>query len=124
MFLLLKLTIIQIVYNFVVWLLLHRDDGLVPSRVERLHVAVLQFDLRNFIEVQDRFVSVADTEVLVDHQCDLNSCEKAFFFLCSFLFKKGSSLEVSVDDLLASGPRADRGSGQSFPTRMPFLSVG
>ena len=27
-----------------VWLLLHRDDGFVPSRVERLHVVVLQFD--------------------------------------------------------------------------------
>ena len=47
------------VQHFVVWLLLHRDGGFVPSRVERLHLVVLQFDLKLFIEFQDRCVRVA-----------------------------------------------------------------
>ena len=55
-------------------LLLHHDDGFIPSRVERIHVVVLQFVLQNFlIEVQVRFVHVADLTVLVDHPCDLPS---------------------------------------------------
>ena len=73
--------------HFVAWLLLHRDDGLVPSRVERLHIVVLQLDLRVFIEVQERFVRVAVLQVLVD-PCRLPSREKH------------SSLVISIDDFL------------------------
>ena len=56
--------------NFIVWLFLHRDDDFVPSRVER--------DLQIFIEVQNRFVGVADFETLVDHPYDLPYLEKPF----------------------------------------------
>ena len=56
--------------------LLHRDDGFVSSRIERLYVAILHFELRNLIEVQDGFVCVADLEKLIDDQCDLPSREK------------------------------------------------
>ena len=41
---------------------------------------VLQFDLQNLIQVQERVVRVADLEVLTDHPCDLRSREKAFSF--------------------------------------------
>ena len=51
-------------------------------------VLVRQFDLEYFIEVQNRFVRVADLEVLVVHPCDL---------LCSLFFNKTLSLDVSVD---------------------------
>ena len=61
--------------HIVVWLLLHRDDGFVPSRVEQLNVIVLQFDLQKFIEVEERFVRVADLEVLIDHPSDVPSRE-------------------------------------------------
>ena len=53
-------------------LLLHRDDGFIPSRVEQRHVVVLHFDLQNFTDVQDIFVRVAE----VDHPCDLPSLRK------------------------------------------------
>ena len=51
-------------------MLLPCDDGFVLSRVERLHVVVVQIDLQIFIDVQDRCVRVADLEVLVHHPCD------------------------------------------------------
>ena len=41
----LELTIINNSQILVVWMLLDRDDGFVPSRAERLHAVVLQFDL-------------------------------------------------------------------------------
>ena len=85
-FSLLKLAIRQIVQNLIVWLLLHRDDGFVSSRVERLHVVILHFALQNLIEVQNRLVCVADLEILTDHPCGLHSHEKAILFLCSFFF--------------------------------------
>ena len=53
--------------------------GFIPSRIERLYVLILQFD-QNLTEVQDGFVRVADLELLIDHQSDLLSCEKAFSF--------------------------------------------
>ena len=56
--------------NFFVGLRHHLDDGFVPSRVERVYVVTLQFDLQIFIEVQDGFVCVADLEILVAHPCD------------------------------------------------------
>ena len=55
---------------------------------------------KNLIDVQDKFVRVADLEVLVDRPCDLPSREKAFSLLCSFFLNEDSSFEVSVDDLL------------------------
>ena len=68
------------IQNFLVGLPLHRGYGLIPPRVERLYVVILQFDLQNLIEVQDGFVDVADLAILVDHPCDLSSREKAFSF--------------------------------------------
>ena len=65
-------------------MLLHRAEGFVPSRVERLQVVTLQFDFQNLIEVQDGFVCFADLEILIDRPCDLPARERAFFFLCSF----------------------------------------
>ena len=89
----------NIIQDFLDGSLLHRDYGFIPSRVERLYVDILQFDLQNLIEVPDGFVCVADLEILTDHPCDLVSRENAFFFLCSFLLYK-DSFEISVDDLL------------------------
>ena len=63
----------------------------------RLYAVVLQFDLQNFIVVQDGFVFVADIKVLLDHPCDLPSRGKSFFFLCSLFLNEDSSFEVSVD---------------------------
>ena len=65
------LTVIQVLQNFLVGLLLHRDHGFVPSCVERLYGVILQFDLQKLIKVQDGFVRVADLEILFDHPCDL-----------------------------------------------------
>ena len=73
---------------FVVWPRLHRDDGFVSSRDERVHVVILQFDLQNLIDVHNRLVCVADLDTLVDHPCDLPSLKKAFFLRCSFFSKK------------------------------------
>ena len=49
---LLQLTPFHFFRSFVVGVLLHRDDGFIPSRVERLYVVILQFDFQNLIEVQ------------------------------------------------------------------------
>ena len=49
-------------------------------------------DLQKLIEVQDRFVRVADLEILVDRPRDLPSREKAYSLLCSFFFTEDSSL--------------------------------
>ena len=46
----------QSIHNFLVGLILHRDYRFIPSRIERLYVVVLHFDLQNRIEVQDAFV--------------------------------------------------------------------
>ena len=99
----------------VVWRLLHRGDGFVSLRVERLHVVVLQFDLQNLIEVQDRF-RVADLEVLIDHQCEAPSRGKACFFLCRF-FNKDTSFAVSVDDLLEPTRYLEPRSWSKIPSR-------
>ena len=90
----------QSIHNFLVGLILHRDCRFIPSRIERLYVVVLHFDLQNRIEVQDAFVFAADLEILVDHPCDLPSREKAFLSLCSLFLSENSSFEVSVEDLL------------------------
>ena len=74
------MTVIWIIQHFLVGLLLHRDYGFIPWRVERLDVVILQFDLQNLSEMQDGFVCVADLEIFVDHPGDLPSREKAFFF--------------------------------------------
>ena len=87
-------------WYFVVWLLLHRDYGLVPSRVERLHVVVPWFDLQNFIEVQDWFVRVDDLEVPKIIQATCLPVRKRFFQCSFFFFNRDSSLQVSVDDFL------------------------
>ena len=57
-------------------------------------------DLQKFIEVQDRFVRVADREILVDHPRDLHSREKAYSLLCSFFFNEDSSLKSPLMILL------------------------
>ena len=100
----LKLTVLQMFQNVRVGLPLHRDYGFLPSRVERLYVVILQFDLQNLIEVQDGFVRVADLEILVDHPCDLPSREKVCLFV-ELLVEDDSSFEVSVDDLLGTTRR-------------------
>ena len=82
--------------HLLVGLLLHREYGFTPSRVERLYFVILQFDLPNLIQVQDGLVHVADLEILVDHPCDLPSHEKAFLFVRSFFLNKDSHLDVSV----------------------------
>ena len=64
---------IQIFQNNGVWLLLHHDDGFVPSRVEPLHIVVVQFDLQMFMEGHNKFARVADLKVLYDHPSDLPS---------------------------------------------------
>ena len=46
------------IQNFLVGLLLHRNDGFIPPCVERLHDVGLQFDLQNFIEDQSGFMGV------------------------------------------------------------------
>ena len=68
--------------EFLVGLLLDREDGFIPSHIERMYVVILQLDLQNFIDVQDGFVCVADLEILID-RCDWPFSEKAFFFLSS-----------------------------------------
>ena len=73
-----------------------------PSCIERLYAVILKINLRNLIEVQDRFVCVAHLEILKHHPCDLPSRGKAVVFMCSFLLNEDPSLEVSVDDLLES----------------------
>ena len=88
--------------NFVVEPILHWDNAFIPWRVGRWYVVVLQLELSNFSEVHDRFVPVADLEILIDHPCDLPSREKAFFFLYCFFFNKHSSLQISVDLLDAT----------------------
>ena len=80
-------------------MLLHRYDGFVQSRVEHLHVVVLQFDLQSFIEVQHRFIRVADLETLMDRPFNLPSREKAIIFVQILVIKK-SSLEVFTDDFV------------------------
>ena len=72
---------------------LHRDCGLIPSRIERLHILVLQFDLKNLTEVPDGFVCVADLEIPTAHLCDLPFREKVFFCLCSLFLNEDSSLK-------------------------------
>ena len=74
---LLKLLVKFLLQNFIVRLLLHRDDGFVPLRIERVSSVILQFDLRTIIEVQDGFVCVADLEILP---------VGAFLFLRSLFF--------------------------------------
>ena len=44
--------------NFLVGLLLHRNDVFIPPCAERLHGVGLQFDLQNFIEGQRGFMGV------------------------------------------------------------------
>ena len=83
---------------FLVGLLLHRDYGFIPSRVEPLYVVIVQFDSQNLTEVQDGFVCVANLEILSSHPC--GSREKALFFLHSFFSSEDTCFEVSVDDLL------------------------
>ena len=39
-----------------------RDCGFIPSRVERLYVVILQYNLQNLVDVQGVFVRVADLE--------------------------------------------------------------
>ena len=56
--------------HFVVWLLLHRDDGFVPPRVEPLHAVILHFKLQNIV------------------------------VMCNFFFNEDPSFEESVDDFL------------------------
>ena len=84
----------------VVGLLLHGDHGLIPSRTGRLYVGILQFDLQNLIEVQDRLACVADLEILVDHPYELSSREKACLFFRKVCMNEDFSFEISVDDLL------------------------
>ena len=81
-------------------MLLHRDHGFIPSRIEQLHVVNLQFDLQNLIEVQHGFVRDADLEILIDRPCDLPSRGKPFSFLRSLILNEDSSFEISVNDLL------------------------
>ena len=72
---------------------------------QRSHSAVLASYLLFFRstsqnEFQNGVICIADLEILKDHPCDLSSCERAFFLLCSFSLNEDSSFEVSVDDLL------------------------
>ena len=54
--------------DFAIWVLLHRDDGVILLRVnERLQSVVLQVGFQFFIEVQDSFVRVSDLEILADN---------------------------------------------------------
>ena len=70
---------------------LQRDNGFIPSRVERLYVVVLECDLQNLIQVQDGFVCVAHLEQLIDHPCETLFARKHFFCAASCW---------TVDDLL------------------------
>ena len=88
--------------DFAIWLLLHRDDGVILLRVnERLQIVVLQVGFEFFIEVQDSFVRVSDLEILVDIPWRPSfPWESVSLSVDLLLQKKSSSLEMSVDDFL------------------------
>ena len=59
------------------WLLLHRNEGFVPSPcVERLYVFVLHSIFKIKLWSKTDFVRAADLGVLMNHPCDLPSREK------------------------------------------------
>ena len=64
--------------------------------MERLHVVVLQFDIRHFIQVQES-VSVTMQDSWIFHATFL-PVRKRFSF-CATSLNKDCSLEVSVDDV-------------------------